>query len=204
MRGIVGLLGADPDYAQLNPLQRIAAGFDGLKRVASRNYGAGDPGLTRLFTARADGSDAMLLAGEGMVSHFDWCNDGSILAWARVSAQDGFFLFDLDTGSASLVDAERMPRDGHCSFSPNADRRFILNDTLPDRRRQIELYVYDTIVRHRVELGGFWSPPALIDDFRCDLHPRWSRDGRQACIDSAHEGSRQLYVVDIPRPSTNS
>ena len=26
---------------------------------------------------------------------------------------------------------------------------------------------------------------------------RWSRDGRLVCIDSAHEGSRQMYVLDV-------
>ena len=33
----------------------------------------------------------------------------------------------------------------------------------------------------------------------CDLHPRWSADGRYAFFDSIHEGTRQLYMVEIPR-----
>jgi Tol biopolymer transport system component len=57
--------------------------------------------------------------------------------------------------------------------------------------------VYDTWTRRRIDLGRFFSPPELINDFRCDLHPRWSRDGRQVCFDSAHEGSRQLYVLEL-------
>ena len=31
----------------------------------------------------------------------------------------------------------------------------------------------------------------------CDLHPRWSRDGRWVLFDSIHEGTRQLYAVDV-------
>ena len=31
----------------------------------------------------------------------------------------------------------------------------------------------------------------------CDLHPRWSRDGRQVVFDSIHEGTRQIYMVDV-------
>lgn len=30
----------------------------------------------------------------------------------------------------------------------------------------------------------------------CDLHPRWKADGAAACIDSIHEGTRQMYPVD--------
>ncbi len=31
----------------------------------------------------------------------------------------------------------------------------------------------------------------------CDLHPRWSYDGRVAYFDSIHEGTRQIYSVEV-------
>ena len=33
--------------------------------------------------------------------------------------------------------------------------------------------------------------------FHCDLHPRWSYDGEVAYFDSIHEGTRQIYKVEI-------
>ncbi len=88
-----------------------------------------------------------------------------------------------------------LTRDGHCSYAPS--RRWILNDTYPDERRLQHLMLYHPFEKRRVDLGAFYLPPQLTGPVRCDLHPRWSRDGTQVCIDSAHEGTRQVYVVDV-------
>jgi len=37
----------------------------------------------------------------------------------------------------------------------------------------------------------------VTGEMRCDLHPRWSRQGTQVCFDSVHEGPRQMYVCDV-------
>ena len=97
------------------------------------------------------------------------------------------------------VDIDRedvFDRDGHCSYSP--DRNWVLTDTYPSRddsRRTLILYRSET--DRRVDIGRFYSDPAVSGPIRCDLHPRWSRDGRQVCVDSIHEGSRQMYVIDV-------
>ena len=31
----------------------------------------------------------------------------------------------------------------------------------------------------------------------CDLHPRWTADGKRAVFDSIHEGTRQIYAVNV-------
>ena len=44
----------------------------------------------------------------------------------------------------------------------------------------------------------FPVPEPYRDVFcRCDLHPRWRPDGRQLGFNSVHEGSRQVYVIDV-------
>jgi hypothetical protein len=88
-----------------------------------------------------------------------------------------------------------MGENGHCSYSP--DRRWVLNDTYPDAERMQTLLLYEPDTDRRIDLGRFHSPPAFSKDIRCDLHPRWSRDGCQISFDSVHDGTRQLYVMDV-------
>jgi hypothetical protein len=154
--------------------------------------------LTRLCTAAPDGTELAVLADEERVSHYDWRDASHVLAWARYKGREAFFLYTDPTGGAEVVGPEAMPRDGHCSYSPDPERRLIANDTYPDAEHHRTLYLFDTQTGVRSDLARVYSPPELANDFRVDLHPRWSRNGRQLCFDSAREGSRQLYVAEAP------
>jgi hypothetical protein len=160
----------------------------------------GKPGSrwgTRMYVARPDGSDIRLIQDTGMVSHFDWRDDRTILAWSTMPDRgNAFYLFDIETGAIEVMGPDVLPRDGHCSYSP--DRRWVLNDTYPDADRMQTLMLYRPEDDLRVEVGKFHLPPELTGPVRCDLHPRWNRDGTRVCIDSAHvDATRQLYVVDV-------
>jgi Tol biopolymer transport system component len=83
------------------------------------------------------------------------------------------------------------------TFSP-VDKRWLLSDTYPDSNTNERLLIlYDVQNGIRYEVGSFYTDPNLKKENRCDLHPRWSRDGTLACIDSVHEAERQMYVVDL-------
>ena len=73
----------------------------------------------------------------------------------------------------------------------------MLSDTGPDRDSLRDVYLWDMVEARKVLLGRFLSPLPFRGEIRCDPHPRWSRDGRQVCFDSVHEGTRQVYVVDV-------
>lgn len=151
---------------------------------------------TRLLVARPDGSGLRCLADDDMVSHYDWRDEERLLAWARrEGVGERYFLFNVRTGEAQVIGEGTLQRDGHCSYSP--DRRWILTDEYfgADRMRPLILYRPEDDLR--VDIGRFYAPPGLDGACRCDLHPRWSRDGRQVCIDSAHEGTRQIYTLDV-------
>jgi hypothetical protein len=58
------------------------------------------------------------------------------------------------------------------------------------------LFLYDVDRDIQYDLGRFYADPGLGKENRCDLHPRWRRDGQQICIDSVHEHARQMYLID--------
>ena len=152
--------------------------------------------FTRLFTAAADGSALCCLAGPELVSHFDWRDPQHILAWAWQPGQGAhYYLFTDCSPHSEVVGPDVLTTDGHCSYSP--DRRWILTDTYPDQASSRTLLLYEPATDRRIDLARLYSPPHLRGELRCDLHPRWSRDGRQVCLDSAHTGERQMYVVDV-------
>jgi hypothetical protein len=122
----------------------------------------------------------------------------SVIPWVRQKVVgDRFALYNLDQGDLKEIGVGALPEDGHCSYSP--DQSLILMDTYPREARQAKLLLYDESRDIRIDIGRFYSPPRYTGPVRCDLHACWSRDGRQICIDSTHEGSRQIYIIDIGR-----
>ena len=155
---------------------------------------------TRMFTIGADGSDpAVLVEGVG-ISHFDWLDDERIVVWLWADEPDPqwnhYFIVRDPDGHRETLGAGLFDCDGHCSFSP--DRRWMLTDTYPrGPEREQSLILFDMNAKRRLDIGAFASLPVEDDSWRCDLHPRWNRDGTQVCIDSTHEGTRQMYVIEV-------
>ena len=159
---------------------------------------------TRMLTAAPDGADIRVLVDSGWVSHFIWRDPEHILAYAQVTpdGKQGFYLFwDGPQGKVEPIAKDVVKSDGHCSYSP--DKRWVLYDTYPDRAMDQHVYLYDVVQKRRVALGVFQAPKAYWgsppqNQWRCDLHPRFSRDGRSVVIDSPHTGQgRQMHLIDI-------
>jgi len=155
---------------------------------------------TRMCTARPDGSDIHVVDRGGWTSHFIWRDPTHILAWATpVGKPSGFWLFTDGTDEVQQVGKGVMTVNGHCTYLPIGDgTEWILNDTYPqgDARRQSP-YLFHVSTGRRFWLGHFPAPKVASGEWRVDTHPRYSRDGTTVCIDSAHAGGRQMYLIDI-------
>lgn len=130
---------------------------------------------------------------------------------------------DLDTPEIIPYAQDIIPLDGHPMTNP-INNNWCVSDTYPDDNgdRVLMLYNFDKDIRY--DLGTFrmiFEKPdmALRDVFfkgvdlrkivspedlaftrsglHCDLHPRWNSLGNEAVFDSIHEGSRQIYKINV-------
>ncbi len=119
---------------------------------------------------------------------------------------DGFLLFQDRSSFFNKIGEGVLTEDGHCSFSP--DRKWLLTDTYASKDHMRRLILYNLLSKKVTEVGSFYALPEqrfLVGEhydsssIRTDLHPRFSPDGTRICIDSVHEGSRQMYEIDVSR-----
>ena len=118
-----------------------------------------------------------------------------------------------------------LTEDGHPMFNPS-NRDYIITDNYPDAQKERTLMLYNFRSNLRTDLGKYRMLDAqpdikLYSEFskgvdkkilglispeqysftrsglHCDLHPRWNADGTIVAFDSIHEGSRQLYWMDV-------
>ena len=150
---------------------------------------------TRLVTCNIDGTNMYNLSDDDMVSHCYWKNDSEILAFEnKHKTGPGYYLMK-DQSHEYTHKWPSMSADGHPSYSP--DGKLIVTDTYPDKHRLSSIYIMngDNIsLKARV-----FAPFKYDNDTRCDLHPRWSRDGQSICFDAVFEGQRRLYIININR-----
>lgn len=157
----------------------------------------GTPFVTRMFTAKPAGSELHCVNDHGMVSHFIWRDPEHILAWSNEPGSGArFHLYTDLTDTHTVIGDGVLTHDGHCTYSP--DGQWVLVDGYPDKERMQPLMLFRPSDGKQLQLGTFYQIKQSNTEFRCDLHPRWSRDGKYVCIDSMHENDRRaIYLLDV-------
>ena len=183
------------DGAKIFFLARAVSWFDKVKNVSSKHK-------TTSFTVNRDGTDLRRCFPDGWGgSHFNWAPDGShrMLVTTPLPGNVWPSLVEFEVGKESEVrriGAGILDQDWHCVYSPNG--KFMSGEAYPNGnadRCWLLLRLEDELVK---PIGAFRVPPAYRPNYwRCDLHARWRKDGRQLAFNSVHEGSRQIYVRDV-------
>jgi hypothetical protein len=162
----------------------------------------------KAFSMTPDGTDVRYLYPTP--SHHSWQDDNYILDFGKHTPPGGgaplagYFLFKDDgTGSPKelLWATDSSKFNGHDSYLPGPGGDWILSDTYSIDGYQY-LFMYHRPTKLFVPLAKLKSTAedavGYNGEYRVDLHPRFSRDGRIVCVDATHEGlGRQMYIIDI-------
>lgn len=154
---------------------------------------------TRLITCDIDGTNMYVLSDDDMVSHCYWKNNEEIIAFEnKHDGGIGYYLMK-DKSQEYKRLWPHINNDGHPSYSPTNNGTVVF-DCYPDKRRVQKIMIAndsDIEGKNINIIAKVFSPFKYDNDTRCDLHPRWSRDGKMVCFDGTFEGHRGLYIVTV-------
>lgn len=151
---------------------------------------------TRLYTCNIDGTDMFEFEFSGVVTHLAWQDENHLLSYGlKQDIGDHYYLLKDKTNDFNIIGENSFSSDGHPQFSP--DGKFIITDSYPDRNRRQYLTKFELKNEQKENIAILKSPLKFIGDVRCDLHPRWDRNGNYVCFDSAHTGVRSLCTIKL-------
>lgn len=185
------------DKDSVHKVNHIMLSPNGKRFMVLYRWFIGERKYTRLITCNVDGSDMYVLSDDDMVSHCFWKDDNHIIAFEnKRESGTGYYLMT-DKSHEYIHCWPELTGDGHPSFSP--DRSLVVTDTYPDRARIASLKVMNgNVNENKINIvARVFAPFKYDNDTRCDLHPRWNHASNEICFDSAFEGHRGLYAVNI-------
>lgn len=148
-----------------------------------------------LIMSNFEGTKIKVLADQDFVSHCCWYDNETVVGFLRDKGfRNSFYKINIAIGNIELLsDKLKHFGDGHPSFFENK----MLFDSYPDRSRMQHLYIFDMGKNEIKEIGCFLSRLKFFGETRCDLHPRWTADGKGIFFDSTHDGKRKLFFFEI-------
>lgn len=169
---------------------------DGSKFVFMHRYIIQGKRVDRLFVCNNDGSSLKLIANNGMVSHCFWKNNEVVFGYLRgEDNRDSYWFINVETGEFSEFKNELLSQqgDGH----PNVYGKYFITDTYPNKARMQKLLLGNFETGEVKILGEFFHSFRYTDETRCDLHPRFSVDGKSIYFDSVYSGKRTLCEMEV-------
>ncbi|NQY74118.1 MAG: hypothetical protein HRT90_05080 [Candidatus Margulisbacteria bacterium] len=187
-----------PSFDQAeHKVNHIMINPDGSQFVFLHRYFVRGRKIDRLMLGDTKGSPLQVLS-QPMVSHYFWKNAQTIIGFLEHSTcGNGYYEIDILLKKTTPIHAALINQlgDGH----PSTFEDTILFDTYPNRSRMKDLYIYHAKSKSLNKIGSFFEPIFHTGENRCDLHPRFSPNGKQIFIDSVHDGSRNFYQINLQK-----
>ena len=166
---------------------------DGQRFIFIHRWYRGGKRYDRLIVS--DFNSFTILVDEGMVSHMCWVDNTIVFGYFRHNKKDAFYYINIKSQQVTLCNevSDLQMGDGHPSYKNN----LIIFDTYPDKSRIQHLFMFN-IKTHKIEpLLELWHSVKYSGQSRCDLHPRFSEDGKYITFDSVHKGYRTQCILTL-------
>lgn len=164
------------------------------KAIFLHRWFVGQKKYTRLLCVDIATKNLTLLADNDMVSHMCWYKNDVVFGYLRGNNnKDGYFFIDMK-GNQKQFENDLLVDDGHPTV---LNERYIVTDAYPDYTCKSKLMLIDLENITVKVIGRFYSYKKYQDDKRCDLHPRFDKEGNSLTIDSVCNGKRNIYHIDL-------
>lgn len=182
----------DRAYHKIN---HIMISPNGKSFIFLHRYFVNGTKFDRLFLSNITATKVRILSDHEMISHCFWKDNSNIVSYMRrFDSGDKFFNINIDTSEITVIGEGIIDQygDGH----PNCNGNKLIFDTYPNKARMKELLIYDIDSKCLKVIGEFYESFDFKGETRCDLHPRWSPDGKLIFFDSVHDNTRNLYYLN--------
>jgi hypothetical protein len=150
-----------------------------------------------MMVAETASGRILSVAGHRYATHDWWADNETVVIFVHHGdrRKGHYVAWNVESGVLQPLGAAWPKLDGHPSFSRTTG--WWLTDTYPRLSGFQDLCLIKGLdSRKAVSVGRFFAPFGMKHD-KCDLHPRFSPDGRFVAIDTAFDGRRQVGVIDV-------
>lgn len=136
-----------------------------------------------------------VLMNERIQSHYCWLDDTNIFGYGEYEGKRSFNAINVKTGVVTKHEklTAKHPRDGH----PTVYEDWIVIDDYPNLSRMQPMIAYNYKTKEIKWLGEFYHDLKHKEYNRCDLHPRFSKDGSRIYLDTIYSGKRELVMLNV-------
>lgn len=134
-----------------------------------------------------------VLMNERIQSHYCWLDDTNVFGYGEYEGKRSFNEINVKTRVVTKHEklTAKHPRDGH----PTVFGDWIGIDDYPNLSRMQPMIAYNYKTKEIKWLGEFYHDLKHKDYNRCDLHPRFSKDGKKIFVDTIYLGKRELICL---------
>ncbi len=128
-------------------------------------------------------------------SHYSFKDDKTLAIWSGLPKY-GVYIFDLENGTRKKLNNPTTDKgDIHVNYSP--DGSFFIGDGYVEEGGVRSVYKYDFATDKAEKLFSVYSEPVSDTDIRCDLHARFSLNGKKISYDTTENGRREIVEVEF-------